>query len=249
VSERVTAESEATRRGALQAAPFFILAAAWRAPLLEGVEPGELRFFNPYAEIRHTTNRLPHWQQEGAVYFGTFRLGDSVPQHLSNQWMGDRSIWIQLHPEPWSYETAQEYHKRFSGAIERWLDVGYGECVLRRPECAEIVADTLRHFDGERLGLVAFIVMPNHVHAVFVQHPEWPLEKILRSWKSFTTRRLNELLGRSGSLWQRDYFDRLVRDHAHFANCVRYIRRNPEKARLRSGEFAFYESDLAKAIT
>jgi hypothetical protein len=37
----------------------------------------ELHFFNPYADIRHTEIRLPHWQQSGAVYFVTFRLADS----------------------------------------------------------------------------------------------------------------------------------------------------------------------------
>ena len=56
------------------------------------------------------------------------------------------------------------------------------------------------------------------------------------------------MLSRSGSLWQRDYFDRLVRDEAHFANCVRYIRRNPEKARLGEAEYLLYESELASTI-
>lgn len=90
--------------------------------------------------------------------------------------------------------------------------------------------------------------MPNHVHALFVQNPEHPLENLIRSWKTFTARRMNELLGRSGSLWQRDYFDRLVRDQTHLANCVRYIRRNPEKARLSGNEYILYESELAKDV-
>ena len=90
--------------------------------------------------------------------------------------------------------------------------------------------------------------MPNHVHALFVQKAEHPLEKIIRSWKTFPARQINSLLGRSGSLWQRDYFDRLVRDEQHLANCVRHIRRNPEKAQLSGGEYILYESELAKAI-
>lgn len=208
----------------------------------------ELRFFNPYADIRHTANRLPHWQQEGAVYFLTFRLADAVPRRLRDQWESEREAWLRVHPEPRSAADEREYHERFSGAIERWLDAGYGSCPLRRQDCAALVAHALRHFDGQRLGLISFIVMPNHVHALFVQHAEWPLEKMLRSWKSFTTREINARLARSGSLWQRDYFDRLVRDERHFANCVRYIRRNPEKARLRAGEYSLYENEVALAI-
>lgn len=208
----------------------------------------ELRFFNPYADIRFTANRLPHWQQEGAVYFVTFRLADAVPHRLRTEWESEREAWLRVHPEPWSAKTEREYHVRFSGAIERWLDAGHGSCFLRRHDCAEIVAEALRYFDGERLGIVSFAVMPNHVHAVFVQNADWSLEKLLRSWKSFTSRKINSLLERDGGLWQRDYFDRLVRDEKHFANCVRYIRRNPAKAHLHNGEYILYESELARSI-
>lgn len=82
----------------------------------------ELRFFNPYADIRFTANRLPHWQQKGAVYFVTFRLADSVPDHLRTRWESERAAWLRVRPQPWSAEVEREYHERFSGTIERWLD-------------------------------------------------------------------------------------------------------------------------------
>jgi len=205
----------------------------------------ELRFFNPYAEIRFTANRLPHWQQEGAVYFVTFRLADAVPHNLRTRWESEREAWLRAHLQPWSAEVEREYHELFSSAIERWLDAGYGSCILRRQDCARIVAEALRHFDGERLALISSVVMPNHVHALFVQNADWPLEKLLRSWKSFSSRKINSLLRRDGSLWQQDYFDRLVRDEKYFTNCVRYIRMNPAKARLHGGEFILYDSELA----
>src|SRR6185503_12910638 len=134
------------------------------------------------------------------------------------------------HPEPWSSEVAREYHERFSQRIDHWLDAGQGSCVLRRHDCAQIVAETLHFFDHVRLRMISFIVMPNHVHALFVQNPAWLLDKILYSWKRFTAGEINILRRRRGALWQRDYFDRLVRDESHFRNCVRYIRRNPLKA-------------------
>jgi putative transposase len=113
---------------------------------------------------------------------------------------------------------------------------------------ARIVDDALRHFDAKRLALISSVVMPNHVHALFVQNPEHPLEDLIRSWKTFSARSINQSLGRSGNLWRRSYFDRLVRDEKHFANCVRYIRRNPEKGRLAEDEYVLYESGLAKEI-
>jgi REP element-mobilizing transposase RayT len=209
----------------------------------------ELRFFNPYVDIRFTANRLPHWQQEGAVYFVTFRLADAVPYHLRIQWKSEREAWLRVHPQPWTAEVEREYHERFSGAIEGWLDAGHGSCVLRRPDCARVVVEALRYLDGERVSIIScVVVMPNHVHALFVQNPNWPLEKLVRSWKSFTSRKINSLVTRKRSLWQRDYFDRLVRDEKHFANCTRYIRRNPAKTHLQNGEYILYESELARTI-
>jgi putative transposase len=208
-----------------------------------------VKFFNPYAQIEKTLHRLPHWQQAGATYFITYRLADSVPKQLRDQWESERAIWLQLNPPPHTPEKEMEYHERFSQQMERWLDAGHGECLLRQPICAGIVGDALRHFDGERCCQIAWVVMPNHVHLLVVPHPEWALEQLLHSWKGFTSNQINLHLKRSGELWQRSYFDRLIRDADHFANCVRYIRRNPVKARLRAGEYLLYESDLAKAVT
>lgn len=208
-----------------------------------------MKFFNPYVEIEKTLHRLPHWQQAGATYFITFRLADSVPRQLRDQWESERTIWLRWNPPPHTPEQETEYHKRFSQQMERWLDAGHGECVLRQPICAGILGDALRHFDGERCCQIAWVVVTNHMHLLVVTHPEWTLEKLLHSWKGFTSKQINLHLKRSGELWQRSYFDRLIRDADHFANCVRYIRRNPVKARLREGEFLLYESDLAKAVT
>jgi REP element-mobilizing transposase RayT len=167
---------------------------------------------------------------------------------LRKDWESERQIWLRLHPVPWSLEVEAEYHTRFSGAMERWLDAGHGSCALRQADCGGVVAESLRHFDGERFALSAFAVMPNHVHVLFVPAPEYTLEQIVKSWKTFSARKINSILQRSGALWQRDYFDRLIRDAKHFGNCVRYIRRNPVKANVEPAEGLIYESELARAI-
>lgn len=235
-----------------------------------------LRFFNPFAETGVTVNRLPHWQQEGAVYFLTFRMADAVPKHLLDQWSAEREAWLSHHPTPWNAEAEAEYHRRFSGAMERWLDAGHGSCALRQPEYRAVVEATLRYFDGIHFRHIAWVIMPNHVHVLFVPNDKqggavlyrpsseaesdetgpsrpssnayWGLDELVHSWKRYSAVRINRLLGRSGTFWQKDYFDRLVRDQDHFANCVRYIRRNPIKAKLREDEYALFESALVKGI-
>jgi REP element-mobilizing transposase RayT len=209
---------------------------------------GELRFFDPFAEIDRHKNLLPHWQQPGATYFITFRLADAIPANLRAQWQAERAVWLGHHPEPWTAEIEREYHRRFSGQVDAWLDAGHGACWLRTPAIRGFLAATLRYRDDDRYALHSWVAMPNHAHVLVSLHPSARLEDEVGAWKSVSARAINRRLGRRGTLWQEDYFDRLVRDARHFANCVRYIRRNPEKARLRAGEYELWESELAQGV-
>jgi REP element-mobilizing transposase RayT len=74
--------------------------------------------------------------------------------------------------------------------------------------------------------------MPNHVHALLTPCPGWDLGKIVHSWKSYTANECNKLLGRSGAFWQKEGFDRYVRNEVHYYNAAAYIENNPVKAGL-----------------
>jgi REP element-mobilizing transposase RayT len=205
-------------------------------------------FYSPWAETTVSHNRLPHWEQTGAVYFVTWRLADSIPQEILHQHFEERESWLIRHPEPHSAEREAEYHRLFSGKIDQWLDAGRGSCLLRHPENARAVADALHYFEGVRSRMFSYVVMPNHLHLLFALSPEYQLKDLVHSWKRHSAREINRREGRSGPLWQKDYFDRLIRDGNHFGNCVRYIRQNPKSAHLRVGEYLLFESDLAKQI-
>ncbi|MFT6241219.1 MAG: REP element-mobilizing transposase RayT [Akkermansiaceae bacterium] len=197
-------------------------------------------FFRPDKPITKHLNHLPHWQQDLVFVFITWRLADSVPEGLLKKWRAEREEWVKSHPKPWDDELGKEYHQRFSAKLEEWMDQGMGECVLRDPCCAEIVGRCLLHFDGERYELDSFVVMPNHVHVLFRISPDYPIEKVVQSWKRYSAREVNELLGKSGQLWHRRFWDTLVRGEKHFWKIRRYIEKNPVKAGLKNEEFLFY---------
>jgi type I restriction enzyme R subunit len=205
---------------------------------------GTAAFFNQHAEVDKTTHHLPHWQQGEAWVFVTWRLGDSLPKAKLDQWKEERAIWLSQQPEPWDEKTEAEYHDRFSRQIDEWLDLGSGSCVLKDPANAKVVADAVRHFDGDRYGLASFVVMPNHVHVLFRPLGNNTLAEILKSWKGFTAREINKRTGKTGPLWQDEYWDRLIRNERHFFKVAEYIRENPVKAKLREGEFIL-ESGLS----
>ena len=203
------------------------------------------QFLNERGEIRATKNRLPHWEQDGCTYFITFRLGDSLPQRLLDGWKEERRIWLELHPEPWSEMDEAEYHKRFSGARERWLDAGYGECLLKRSDIRSILVGSL---EKQVCVLWSFVIMPNHVHLLVSLSAEVELPMLMQQIKGGSSFEMNQALGRSGPLWAKDYFDRLVRDQSHFFNCAGYIRRNPLRAKLREECFTLVESEYVRRM-
>jgi leucyl-tRNA synthetase len=215
-----------------------------------GVSPTVSKYLDRSEEIeKHRPNALPHWQQSEKLVFVTWRLADSLPQEKLNELEKQRGDWLNEHPEPWDEATEEEYHETFSNQIDQWLDAGAGECVLKDPDLAKIVEGALLHFDGERYMMDSFVVMPNHVHVLFQLKEGNKLEDVMQSWKSFTAKKINEALGREGVLWQRDYWDRLVRGGKHAGNLRRYVERNPEKANLKEGEFLLYLANVGETPT
>lgn len=179
--------------------------------------------------------RLPHWEREGGTYFVTFRLVDSLPRSLLESIEFERRDIFERARQQGRELTSVELGRLdqiFSEKIDTYLDSGQGACYLARPEVADLVAGALRYFDGQRYDLDSCCVMPNHVHALFMPIAGQRLADILECWKSFTARRGNAILGRKGHLWQREYYDRLVRNAAEMQRFRRYIAENPARANL-----------------
>jgi len=154
---------------------------------------------------------LPHFDSPETIQFVTFRLGDNLPTAVA------QALAVL------SDNLAQ---------TDKELDAGLGACWLGRPEIAELVETALLHFDGERYRLLGWCIMPNHVHVVVEPTADNLLDRIVHSWKSYTAHQANRVLGRSGTFWHRDYFDRYMRDEGHLARTVEYVENNPVNAGL-----------------
>ncbi|SFM24134.1 type I restriction enzyme, R subunit/putative DNA methylase [Ectothiorhodospira mobilis] len=173
----------------------------------------------------YTRGYLPHLDARSVPQSITFRLADSLPQEKCREWARE----LEAMP-------AGRRDRVWRRTIDDWLDAGMGCCALRHPRVADVVQETLLRFDGSRYRLLAWCVMPNHVHVLI--EPADALPKIVQSWKSYTGRwalaRNAELgLGVPGArLWMREYWDRYIRDQRHLDAVVEYIHRNPVKAGL-----------------
>jgi putative transposase len=199
--------------------------------------------FNPAGDLYdHPRGRLPHWRQKGSTYFISTRLADSIPSGLHDEWLARRDTWLKAHgaatPDDLPETLRHEYHREFTATFHRLLDAGHGECVLARPDCAALLIARLLAGHGTAYRLDAWVVMPNHIHALVepasIKRGS-DLGAIIKSWKGGSAREINQLLGRSGTFWQAEPFDHIVRSEAQLAHYRRYIAENPAKAGLRSG--------------
>jgi REP element-mobilizing transposase RayT len=187
-------------------------------------------FYDPYAHTEKHRGNLPHWMQEGKMYFVTFRLADSIPRERLGQLEAEREAWRRNNPVMTTPAQWVQYYRLFCDRVEGWLDDNVGECLLARPDCTSVVAEALGHFDGKQYRLDHWVIMPNHVHVLFVEYPDHPLGETLQRWKSFTARHINKLCSRTGTLWQRESFDHIVRSEAQLAKYRDYIIENASKA-------------------
>ena len=166
----------------------------------------------------HTRGYLPHF--DGAAYqMITYRLADSLPKAVRREFS----------------QALAENQRRI--VVETALDKGYGKCWLGRPEIAEVLVGNWLQFHMRRYELLAYVVMPNHVHVVVRLFDGVSLSRVVHSWKSFTAKRIvryanfaRETLTRP--VWQPEYWDRFIRNQQHLDAAIGYTHDNPVKAGL-----------------
>jgi|AntRauTorckE5430_2_1112549.scaffolds.fasta_scaffold03017_3 REP element-mobilizing transposase RayT len=199
----------------------------------------------------HYRNRLPHIAPIGATFFITFRLVDSLPTSvlfkLKDQWEYLKTTIKQQYPDDYDNQL-QIAKKRQFVKYEKALDKNpIGKCILNQPKVAEIVAQKLKQYDDKYYSLIAYCIMPNHVHFLAnferqlldknkfqLNHEELnykQLSKIMQYIKGGSAREINLHLNNTGnSVWAKDSYDHFIRNDKEFKNVINYILKNPVKA-------------------
>jgi methylmalonyl-CoA mutase cobalamin-binding domain/chain len=183
--------------------------------------------------IRKSKRDLPHWEQDQATYAVTFRLVDSIPQNVITTYLGRKKEWSDLEKialakgdSALALDARKRLEETYHKTMEEALEAGSGPDWMSDPEVAKIVANAMNHFDGVRYDLLTWCVMPNHVHAILRPLGIHKLTDILQSWKAFTAREANRVLGRTGGFWQQESYDHLIRGEEDFCNHRSYILRH-----------------------
>lgn len=195
----------------------------------------------PLNPVWHSRGYLPHYEDLSKIQHVTFHLADSMPGPYLKQ--------LQCELEHRPEKTRDTEHRK---RIEALIDQGHGSCILQNPDIARMAEETLLFFDNVRYRLLAWTIMPNHIHALFQPINAWTVAKIVASWKKYTARKICDykknadlLIGvpsnvpsgapgcrHSGPVWYREYWDRFIRNEEHLQSTLTYIHENPVKAGL-----------------
>jgi type I restriction enzyme R subunit len=189
--------------------------------------------------------RLPHWDQPGATYFVTACLAGSIPAEGLLD-ISEYRTSLAKRPKPdhvseddWKITCWKQTFARW----DRWLDRQPGVRHLTDPALAKIVVDSFYFFAGERYDMLAYVVMPSHIHWVFTPRREWaeqlsdnrsPRETIMHSLKLHTALKCNRHLQLTGAFWQDESHDHCVSDEDELGRIIEYVELNPVKAGLAS---------------
>lgn len=199
-------------------------------------------------------SRLPHILPVGSTFFVTYRLADALPQPIANQLKKELAEEIKRLKKKNSSDVdilIRNARKRYFGKFDHQLDQEpYGSCCLKIPEIAELVKESLFKHDEEWYDLLAYCIMPNHVHVFLDMSRQLvdkngelltdeelaeqyiQLDKIMGRIKGSSSRYINLALGQEGTLWQKDSYDHYVRNEREWVNILNYILNNPVKAGL-----------------
>ncbi len=190
-------------------------------------EPGALGHGDSSHRGWYSRGYLPHFDSPHIIQHVTFRLADSLPAQVLDELDREQRAVPPERQDAWRRRR-----------IEDWIDAGHGCCLLRQPDVARMMQTALLYFDGLRYRLLAWVVMPNHVHVLFEPGEGWPLATIVGSWRSYTGRRMAPRMPTavehhgSRRVWQREYWDRYIRNERHYLAARAYIHANPVKAGL-----------------
>lgn len=190
---------------------------------------------------------LPHWQPDDATFFVTFRLAGSLPTSAVARLKSKR---LELINQQNRIPNKSKPDSKLLSNIETNIFRVYKDILdnnaagprwLARDDIAGIVMEAIAYRNHKKYDLIAYCIMPNHVHMILklliddsnvMTAEDYPLTSVLHGLKSYTGLIANRKLNRSGSFWQSESYDHVVRDLGELERLIVYTLNNPVKAGL-----------------
>jgi REP element-mobilizing transposase RayT len=185
---------------------------------------------------------LPHIQPRGATFLVNFRLAGSLPTEVVEQLRTqaeqvNKELLTIKDQEARSRKHDTEQRRLFSNWDDTLHESQTGPFWLREDGIAQVVADSILFHNGDWFDVLAYCIMPNHVHVVLTPYAssdttDYSLTKITHNIKRNSANHANKILDRTGAFWQHESYDHFARDEKELERIIKYVLYNPVKARL-----------------
>jgi len=189
---------------------------------------------------------LPHWQPPGATIFLTWRLYGSLPCEALECLAQERKRLERqsVRPAETPHDRSVRHGKQLLALTDDLLAANIAAPHwLSEARIAQLVTDAFFFHAGKLYTLLAFVVMPNHIHLLLTplsadragesESPYVSLAKITQSLKGYTAREANRLLARTDQpFWQGESYDHWARTAAELDRIATYIESDPVRSGL-----------------
>ena len=171
---------------------------------------------------------LPHIQPDDGTFAISYRISGTLPksviEYYETEYERQKSNTDKLNKEG----------ELFFNIIDDYLDKSKNKNILKNEMLAGIVADSLRFYDEKYFKLIAYCIMPNHVHVILDKEsfPQSSLTSLFGSIKGYSAYNINKELGSGGKFWSSEIYDHLIRNDKDLINQIKYLINNPVKANL-----------------
>lgn len=205
---------------------------------------------------------LPHYNPREYPLFITFRLANSLPlcavRKLKQKKEDILKYVTSLSDPKKKKEEYADMQREYFLDFDQTLDKCRNYRWLMNPNIAEIVKDAIHYRDGKDYQLISYVIMPNHVHMLFIplnlvnnnKEQVYKTTQIMKSLKRYTAKECNKVLNRLGPFWQQESYDHVVRNEKELKRIIKYIANNPIKAGLieKSGDWEWYYLNYEKLL-
>jgi len=192
-------------------------------------------------KTRFKSRNLPHMFHHAKPVFITYRLKFTLPQKDMAKYQQRLKDWyaeLENLPDSERANLLKDKDQRFFDWYDQLLGLSPdAPRFLHQDGIRKIIQESFHHFDGLRYTLLCYCIMPNHVHVLInplVQEDGdiFSVSRIVYTWKTYTAKAINKVLGKKGNLWQKEIYDSLVNDKEGLAKVIGYIVNNPVEANL-----------------
>ncbi|MCF7815334.1 MAG: hypothetical protein K9N09_12215 [Candidatus Cloacimonetes bacterium] len=183
---------------------------------------------------------LPHYQPGNGIFFITTCLAKALSTKIISE-LKQRKIdfqnMIKKVSENQKIFVLKEFHRSYFRDFESFIHSQSKKDWLIRTSIQQVIKENLLFWDGVRYKLIAFCIMPNHLHLMIKpfqkgKHMYESLSKIMFTMKSFTANECNKILDRSGQFWLHESYDHYIRNFKDYEYHLKYLLENPVKSNL-----------------